>query len=145
MTGVLDIFLLQPFGARSLLQRIFGMAISDGITNIQKSIDMLVSQRIEDHILADRIRQYTEADVAIKNEIKQEAEAEQVDILICIVRSEHFEPQPDPAQIETVWNAYIAWNNAVEDVSNYELIPKDLANRTRLTRKCAKQQSYSLT
>jgi uncharacterized protein DUF3818 len=116
MTGVLDIFLLQPFGTRSLLQRIFAMAISDGITNIQKSIDMLISQRIQDPILADRIRQYTEADEDIKELLKQEAEDEQIDLLICIVRSEQFEPQPMPEQIEAVWNSYIAWNNAVENV-----------------------------
>jgi hypothetical protein len=116
MTGVLDIFLLQPFGTRSLLQRIFGMAISDGITNIQKSIDMLISQRIQDPILADKIRQYTEADEEIKEILKQEAEHEQIDLLICIVRSEHFEPQPTPEHIEIVWTAYIAWNNAVENV-----------------------------
>ena len=116
MKGVLDIFLLQPFGTRSLLQRIFGMAISDGITNIQKSIDMLISQRIQDFGLADRIRQYTASDDETKRAIKAEALEEQVDLIICIVRSEHFEPEPQPEQIEAVWNAYIAWNNAVENV-----------------------------
>jgi hypothetical protein len=121
MTGVLDIFLLQPFGTRSLLQRIFGMAISDGITNIQKSIDMLISQRIQDFNLADRIKQYTASDDKIKEELKAEADAEQIDLLICIIRSEHFEPEPVPEQIETVWNAYIAWNNAVENVGCQEI------------------------
>ena len=51
MSQVLDLFMAQPFGARSLLQRIFGMAIHDGISNIQKSIDVLIFQKIHDPIL----------------------------------------------------------------------------------------------
>jgi hypothetical protein len=118
MSGILDIFLLQPFGARSLLQRIFGLAIHDGIVNIQKSIEMLVSQKIDDPVLVDKIRQYTEADEDIKNDIKQEAADEQIDLLVAIVRSKAFGPQTTTAQVEFVFNAYVAWNHAVENVSN---------------------------
>jgi hypothetical protein len=113
------------------------MAISDGITNIQKSIDMLISQRIQDFSLADRIRQYTESDMEIKQAIKAEAEEEHVDLLICIVRSEHFEPEPQPEQIEAVWNGYIAWNNAVENVCSLRNpILSAFANNHRLIKRC---------
>jgi hypothetical protein len=118
MNGILDIFLLQPFGARSLLQRIFGMAISDGITNIQKSIDILVSKRIgpERLALADKIRQYAESDVKIKNELKSEAAIDDVDLLVVIMRSDHFIPQATDEQVQDVFNAYVAWNNAVDNI-----------------------------
>jgi hypothetical protein len=117
MSAVLDMFLMQPFGARSLLQRIFGMAISDGIMSIQKSIDILISQKIEDSTLAAKIKQYTESDTDIKEELKEEAKEEQVDILICIMRSEYFEPAATPEQIQTVYNGFVAWQNVVENVS----------------------------
>jgi hypothetical protein len=44
MSGVLDLFLAQPFGTRSLLQRIFAQTLSDGIRLFQRSIDDLVSK-----------------------------------------------------------------------------------------------------
>jgi hypothetical protein len=119
MSGILDIFLLQPFGARSLLQRIFGLAIHDGIVNIQKSIEQLVSQKIEDPVIVEKIRRYTEADEDIKNDIKQEAADEQIDLLVAIIRAKAFEPEATTAQIEYVFNAYVAWNHAVENVSNH--------------------------
>jgi hypothetical protein len=120
MNGILDIFLLQPFGARSLLQRIFGMAISDGVTNIQKSIDILVSKRIgpERLVFTDKIRQYAESDVKVKNELKNEAAIEEVDLLVCIMRSDHFIPQATDEQVQDVFNAYVAWNNEVENIDS---------------------------
>jgi hypothetical protein len=121
MSGVLDIFVAQPFGTRSLLQRIFGMAISDGITNIQKAIDTLISQRIEDHMLADRIRQYTESDANIKEELKLEAQKEKTDLIVCIVKSEYFEPHPDAEQIAFIESAYEAWSTSLETVSHYNV------------------------
>jgi Domain of unknown function in PX-proteins (DUF3818) len=116
MAQVLDLFMAQPFGTRSLLQRIFGMAIHDGINNIQKSIDILVSQKIQDQFLVDRIKQFTSADASIKNQIKEESEREQTDLIVAIIRSDHFQPEPAPEQIGNIFNAYVAWNNAVENV-----------------------------
>lgn len=116
MAQVLDLFMAQPLGTRSLLQRIFGMAIHDGISNIQKSIDVLASQKIKDPVLVDKIKQYTEADEEVKFIIKEEAEADQTDLLVSLLRSEYFEPSLTPEQIGMVFNAYVAWNNAVENV-----------------------------
>ena len=116
MAQVLDLFMAQPFGARSLLQRIFGMAIHDGISNIQKSIDILGSQKIKDPVLVEKIKKYTEADESIKTIIKEEAEADQTDLLVSILRSELFGPELTPPQIGSIFNAYVAWNNAVDNV-----------------------------
>jgi hypothetical protein len=38
MSGLLDIFLAQPFGTRSLMHRIFSMTLNDGIRSFQKSM-----------------------------------------------------------------------------------------------------------
>jgi len=117
MTAILDIFLVQPFGTRSLLQRIFGMAIHDGIVHIQKTIEILISQHIDDPMMAEKIREYTEAPEEIKAAIRQESEDEQIDILIAILRSKAFGPDITDEQIHTIFDAYVAWNHAVDSVS----------------------------
>lgn len=119
MAGVLDLFLAQPFGARSLLQRIFAMAIQDGVKAFQKSVDSLAA-RIDDNILVDKLRAFTESDEQVKNELRGEAEAESVDIVVVILRSEHFEPELTVRQIEKVFNSYVAWVSAVESVRGFD-------------------------
>jgi len=116
MSGVLDLFLAQPFGARSLLQRIFGMAINDGVNSVQKTIDTLGSTRIKDEVLCAKIKAYVQADENVKELIRQEALSDQVDVVVTILRSEYFQPELSPPQVEKVFNAYVAWNNAVENV-----------------------------
>lgn len=118
MSGVLDLFLAQPFGARSLMQRIFSMAISDGIRHVQKSIDVLSTTKINDPILCEKIKAYTEATEDTKNIIRKEAAEDQVDVVVAILRSEQFAPALTPEQVGKVFNAYVAWNNAVENVCN---------------------------
>ncbi|KAF2675452.1 hypothetical protein BT63DRAFT_396105 [Microthyrium microscopicum] len=118
MSGILDIFLLQPFGARSLLQRIFGMAINDGIVNIQKSIEILASQKVQDHVLSDTIRQYAEADEEIKNELKLQALQEKTDLLVVIFKSNKFGSASTKKQIDVVFDGYQAWNRAMDNIDD---------------------------
>jgi hypothetical protein len=116
MSGVLDLFLAQPFGARSLLQRIFGMAIHDGVNSVQKSIDTLASTKIKDDALCAKIKAYVQADEAVKEAIRKEAALDNVDVVITILRSENFKPELSSQQVEKVFNAYVAWTAAVENV-----------------------------
>ena len=114
MAGVLDLFLAQPFGTRSLLQRIFSQAINDGIRQIQRSVDDLVA-KIDDPVLTNKLRAFIDASEDDKNLIRAEAASDEVDIIVAILRSEHFRPELTPAQIGKVFNAYVAWNSAVEN------------------------------
>jgi hypothetical protein len=116
MSGVLDLFLAQPFGARSLLQRIFGMAINDGVNSVQKTIDTLAAAKIKDDVLCAKIKAYVESDEEVKGVLRQEADSEQVDIVVTVLRSDFFKPELSSQQVEKVFNAYVAWNNAVENV-----------------------------
>ncbi|KAJ4350757.1 hypothetical protein N0V95_004434 [Ascochyta clinopodiicola] len=116
MSGVLDLFLAQPFGARSLLQRIFGMAINDGVNSVQKTIDTLGSIKIKDEVLCAKIKAYVESSEEVKEVLRQEADSEQVDIVVTVLRSDFFKPELSSQQVEKVFNAYVAWNNAVENV-----------------------------
>lgn len=115
MTGVLDLFLAQPFGSRSLLQRIFSMTLNDGIKAFQKSIDALAAQ-VDDPILCQKLKAFTDADETVKNEIRNEATAEDVDLIVAILRSEYIAPEITTEQVGKVFNAYVAWNFAVDHV-----------------------------
>jgi hypothetical protein len=115
MASVLDIFMAQPLGAKSLLQRIFGLALGDGIRSIQKSIDAL-TQKIEEPVLCEKVKQYTEADEDTKHFIRQGAIEDKTDLLVKVLQSEGIDPELSTEQIGQVFNAYVAWDNAVENV-----------------------------
>jgi Domain of unknown function in PX-proteins (DUF3818) len=115
MNGVLDLFLAQPLGYRSLLQRLFAGTLQDGIKQFQKAIDSLLI-KIGDPVLCTKIKNFTEAPEDLKNNIRSEAMIEEVDIVVAILKSEDLQPELSPEQIGTVFNAFVAWNNAVENV-----------------------------
>ncbi|RFU72721.1 px domain-containing [Trichoderma arundinaceum] len=115
MSGVLDVFLAQPFGTRSLMQRMFSLALHDGIRSFQRSIDAL-DLKIGDPVFTEKIKKYTNAEEDIKREIRRQAEDEDIDIIVVILRSELIEPELTGEQIQRLFNAYVAFNNAVENI-----------------------------
>ena len=116
MSGVLDLFLAQPFGTRSLAQRAFGLAINDGIKSFQKAIDSL-AVKVDDPVLCEKLKHFCNADEDIKNSVRNEAVAEDVDLVVGILKSELIKPELAPEQFGKIFNAWAAWNNAVENVS----------------------------
>lgn len=115
MSNVLDLFLAQPFGARSLMQRIFSLTLHDGIKNFQRSIDAL-AEKIGDPVFVEKLKKFTEEEDAVKFAIRDEAVSDEIDIIVVILRSDLIEPALTPSQIERLYNAYVAFNNAVENV-----------------------------
>jgi hypothetical protein len=115
MSGVLDVFMAQPFGTRSLLQRIFSLTLNDGIKSFQKSIDTLTA-KIGDDVFTDKLQKYVNAEEDIKVTIRREAEEEEMDLIVTILRSDLIEPGLTGEQIQRLFNAYAAFNNAVENV-----------------------------
>lgn len=115
MSNILDIFLAQPFGARSLMQRIFSLTLNDGIRNFQRSIDSL-SARIGDPVFVEKLKKYTDAPEEIKAAIREEAAADDVDIIVAVLRSELISPPLSASQVERLYNAYVAFNAAVDNV-----------------------------
>jgi len=115
MKGVLDLFMAQPLGAKSLLQRMFGFAIGDGVRSIQKSIETL-TVKVDDNILCAKIRNFTYSSEEEKSAIRREAEVEQVDLLVKIMQTDDIVPALSSEQIGQTFNAYVAWNNAVEHI-----------------------------
>ncbi|PHH86080.1 hypothetical protein CDD83_10784 [Cordyceps sp. RAO-2017] len=115
MSGILDIFLAQPFGTRSLMQRIFSLTLNDGIKSFQRSIDNLTA-KIGDPVFTEKLQKYTNAEEHIKVAIRDEAESEDIDIIVAILRSDLLEPELTGSQIQRLFNAYVAFNNAVENI-----------------------------
>lgn len=120
MKGVLDLFLAQPLGARSLMQRIFGLAINDGIRQTQKSIDILTT-RLKESTFSEKIKNFTEADESLKDALREEATDEGIDILVVLIRSEAIKPEISGDQLGQIFNAYVAWTAAVDSISDSEL------------------------
>lgn len=117
MRGVLDLFLAQPLGARSLAQRVLGMALNDGIRGFQKSIDSLVA-KIDDTVFCEKLKRFVNADEDTKNLVRSEAMLDGVDLIVAILKSEHINPEPTPEEVGKAFNAYVAWNNAVDNVDD---------------------------
>lgn len=115
MSGILDVFMAQPFGARSLLQRIFSLTLNDGIRSFQKSID-IINNKVGDPVFTEKLQKYTNAEEHIKVAIRQEAEDDNMDIIVTILRSDLIEPELGGEQVQRLFNAYVAFNNAVENI-----------------------------
>jgi hypothetical protein len=115
MSSILDIFLAQPFGARSLMQRIFSLTLNDGIRSFQKSIDSLV-EKIGEPVFCEKLKKFSDASEDVKNTIRGEAVDDYVDLIVAILRSELINPPLNSEQIGKIFNAYVAWNSAVENV-----------------------------
>lgn len=117
MSSILDVFLAQPFGTKSLMQRIFSLALNDGIRSMQKSIDA-VAAKIDDEVFVSKLTQYSEAEDHVKLAIREEALAEDVDPIVAILRSDLIQPGLTGEQIQRLYNAYVAFNSAIENVDD---------------------------
>lgn len=117
MSGILDIFTAQPFGTKSLMQRIFSLTLNDGIRSFQRSIDAVVI-KVNEPVFCEKIKKFSDASEEIKFTIRSEAEDDNVDLIVAILRSELIAPPLNSEQIGKIFNAYVAWNNAVDNVDD---------------------------
>jgi hypothetical protein len=117
LRGILDLFLAQPFGQRSLLQRILSVTLTDDIAKIQKNIDVL-QETIGDDGLCDKLKNYVSADVTIQDPIRKEAQEGRGELITEILKSEDIQPMLTGKQIIRMHAALVAWNSAVDAVFN---------------------------
>lgn len=115
---VLDVFMAQPFNTRSLLQHIFGMAIQDGISNIQKSMNALITHKIQEPEYPAKIQAYVEADEEVKQVVKNEAKNKKIDLVLALLQSNKFGNTLSYDQLSQAEDAHQAWKNAVENVGS---------------------------
>ncbi|KAL5487773.1 hypothetical protein ACEPAI_5881 [Sanghuangporus weigelae] len=84
--GVLDLFLAQPFGGRSLLQRMFASSFQESVKALEEDIEA-VKDKIEDDVICEKIRQFVYAPREIQNIYKFDASTEGVNLLTVVLRS----------------------------------------------------------
>ncbi|KAK9476561.1 hypothetical protein V1514DRAFT_336562 [Lipomyces japonicus] len=116
MKAVLDLFLAQPFGQKSLLQRILSIVLYEDIKVQAKAIHV-VRKKINDDSLGDKIQQFVDAEAKIKDQVIWESETDAVDIIVAISKTDELEPFIEPKVVTNIINSWVSWNIAVEDPS----------------------------
>lgn len=130
MKGVIDLFLAQPFGKRSLLQNIFYMVLQEDIKNQDRQINSVKKCLTQKHaeIITTVLEAYLNASPAVREEIRLSTKTEEnvfqgeneghADLVVAIFQnSRRLVPDGEVAQDEVsllVQAWYEAWNNAVE-------------------------------
>ncbi|KAJ3560244.1 hypothetical protein NP233_g10967 [Leucocoprinus birnbaumii] len=84
--SVLDLFLAQPFGGRSLLQRMFTSSLTEEVKSLQEEIEA-VKDKVDDPVMSEKIRQFVYAPREIQEMFKADAVAEKMNIFVVILRS----------------------------------------------------------
>ncbi|KAK9366414.1 hypothetical protein V1509DRAFT_629816 [Lipomyces kononenkoae] len=116
MKAMLDLFLAQPFGQKSLLQRIMHIILYEDV-KVQERAIHLMRKKIENDELCDRIQRYVDAEQEVRDQINWESQDEEIDIIVAIAKSDQIVLPIDPQIVGDVINSWIAWNIAVEDVT----------------------------
>ncbi|PCH41007.1 hypothetical protein WOLCODRAFT_131649 [Wolfiporia cocos MD-104 SS10] len=104
--GVLDLFLAQPFGGRSLLQRMFTGSLLEEVKAIEEDIES-VKDKIQDPTICEKVRQFVYAPREIQAVYKADAAAENMHVLAAVLRSGE-EPTLSRAQLQRVLHAHRA-------------------------------------
>ncbi|KAF4601106.1 hypothetical protein EYR38_005756 [Pleurotus pulmonarius] len=104
--GVLDLFLAQPFGGKSLLQRMFTSSLTEEVKVLEEQIEA-VKDKVEDPIICEKMRQFVYAPKEIQDLYKIDAAAENQGLITIILRSGE-EPLLNRAQMHRVAKAHRA-------------------------------------
>lgn len=105
--GVIDLFLAQPFGQRSLLQRMFSSSLQEEAKELSEMVTA-VKSKVEDDVLSEKVRLFVYAPQDVQAQYRSDAEKEGVDLLTVILRSPE-EPRLGRQQIHRVIRASRAY------------------------------------
>ncbi|KAF9109728.1 hypothetical protein BGX27_007262 [Mortierella sp. AM989] len=107
MKGIMDLFLAQPFGSRSLMQRIISGNMSEEVSEYKKEIDEIESA-IADPSLCEKIRNYVYAPASVISQIFPSDELydiTELGLVMDVLRSEKIQPVLKLDQIQRVFDA----------------------------------------
>ncbi|KZT05522.1 uncharacterized protein LAESUDRAFT_726785 [Laetiporus sulphureus 93-53] len=105
--NVLDLFLAQPFGGKSLLQRMFTGSLQEDVRAIEEDIEG-IKENINDPIICEKVRQFVYAPREIQAVYKSDAASENIHILAVVLRSGD-EPPLSRVQLQRVMRAHFAY------------------------------------
>ncbi|KAH7914336.1 hypothetical protein BJ138DRAFT_1144066 [Hygrophoropsis aurantiaca] len=104
--SVLDIFLAQPFGGRSLLQRMFTSSLTEEVRALEEDIEA-VKAKVDDETICTKLRQFVYAPREIQEIYKADAAAEKHSLLTIVLRSGE-QPVLNRSQLQRVMRAHHA-------------------------------------
>ncbi|ESK96008.1 px domain-containing protein [Moniliophthora roreri MCA 2997] len=104
--SVLDLFLAQPFGGRSLLQRMFTGSLTEEVRALEEEIEA-VRAKVEDPIMCEKVKLFVYAPKEIQDMYKADAASENLNLLTVILRSGD-QPVLSRAQLHRVAKAHRA-------------------------------------
>ncbi|KAF9175171.1 hypothetical protein BGX21_007706 [Mortierella sp. AD011] len=105
MKGIMDLFLAQPFGSRSLVQRIISGNMNEEVTEYKKEIEE-IEDAIADPSLCEKIRNYVYAPVSVTSQIFSSDEIydiTELGLIMDVLKSDMILPVLDPTQVQRVW------------------------------------------
>ncbi|THH06358.1 hypothetical protein EW146_g9633, partial [Bondarzewia mesenterica] len=127
--GVLDLFLAQPFGGRSLLQRMFTSSLNEEVKALEEDIEA-VEDKVDDPVICAKVRQFVYAPREIQDIYKLDAAEDKLHILAVVLRSGE-EPALSRAQMHRVVRAhrahveYTKYRESLEDSDDDEGPPNE--------------------
>ncbi|KAH9965746.1 hypothetical protein BC827DRAFT_1126019 [Russula dissimulans] len=98
--SVLDLFLAQPFGGRSLLQRMFTSSLNEAVKSLEEDIEA-VKDKVDDLVICEKVRQFVYAPMEIQAIYKNDSDKENIHLLASVLRSGE-EPTLSRAQMQRV-------------------------------------------
>lgn len=117
--SVLDLFLAQPFGGRSLLQRMFTSSLNEEVKSLEEDIEA-VKEKVDDPVICEKVRQFVYAPKEIQAIYKGDSARENIHILAAVLRSGE-EPILSRAQMQRVVRShrahqeYLKYRGTLED------------------------------
>ncbi|KAF9434552.1 hypothetical protein BGZ76_007812 [Entomortierella beljakovae] len=107
MKGFMDLFLAQPFGSRSLMQRIISGNMHEEVSEYKKEIHEIESA-IDDPSLCEKIHNYVYAPASVVSQIISNDELydiTELGLIMDVLKSDKILPVLQPDQIQRVWDA----------------------------------------
>ncbi|KAF9983814.1 hypothetical protein BGZ65_001387 [Modicella reniformis] len=104
MKGIVDLFLAQPFGKRSLMQRIISVNIQEEIAEYKKDVTHLEGA-IGDPALCEKIKNYVQAPKTVVDNVFSNGvpnDITSLGFIMDILKSDQILPSLQPAQIKRV-------------------------------------------
>ncbi|KAF7775910.1 hypothetical protein Agabi119p4_4303 [Agaricus bisporus var. burnettii] len=84
--SILDLFMAQPFGGKSLIQRMFTSSLAEEAKQLQEEIES-IKDKIDDPMICAKIRHFVYAPREIQEMFKADSVSEKMNIFVVILRS----------------------------------------------------------
>ncbi len=102
--GGLDLFLAQPFGQKSLIQRMFSSGLQEDVNELA-GVCASVEEKVADELLCDKVIHFTELTANQQAELRRQAKEEKLDLITVILRGDECGAQLNPLQVDRVVRA----------------------------------------